>query len=254
MRAYQDFREFLAVLEQEKQLLRITAPVQLEPDLAAAACAATKLGNRGPAIYFDNIAGYSSARIVMNVHGSWANHALALGMDKDAPLRDQFFEFVRRYRMYPGELERVNSALSKDVGEGRFVTFVAAICSPTSSQVELLSAGHGPLFVYWLREDRFDEMSAQGLPLGLMPDLASEPPKILDFQSGDLLVLTTDGFFEWANGQKEQFGIERLEHVVRASRHLSPKEIISTVYRAVVDFSGGTKQQDDLTAVIIKRT
>jgi 4-hydroxybenzoate decarboxylase len=49
MRAYQDFREFLAVLEQEKQLLRITAAVQLEPDLAAVACAATKLGNRSPA-------------------------------------------------------------------------------------------------------------------------------------------------------------------------------------------------------------
>jgi serine phosphatase RsbU (regulator of sigma subunit) len=66
--------------------------------------------------------------------------------------------------------------------------------------------------------------------------------------------LATDGFFEWANGQKEQFGAERLEGAIRASRHLSPKEIISTVYRAVVDFSGGTKQQDDLTAVIIKRT
>ena len=53
-------------------------------------------------------------------------------------------------------MEWVNSALSKDVGEGRFVTFVAAICSPAGSQVELLSAGHGPLFVYWLRADRFD--------------------------------------------------------------------------------------------------
>jgi len=110
MHAYQDFREFLTVLEQEKQLLRITEPVQLEPDLAAAASAATKLGNRSPALYFDNIAGYSSARIVMNVHGSWANHALALGMDKEMPLKEQFFEFVRRYRMYPGELERVSSA------------------------------------------------------------------------------------------------------------------------------------------------
>ena len=150
-------------------------------------------------------------------------------------------------------MERVNSALSKDVGEGRFVTFVAALCSPTSSQVELLSAGHGPLFVYWLREDRFDEMSAQGLPLGLMPDLASEPPKILDFQSGDLLVLTTDGFFEWANASDEQFGAKRLQDTIRASREKSPAEIIAGLYKAVVAFSEGTKQADDLTAVVIKR-
>ena len=42
MRAYEDLREYLSVLEQERQLLRITEPVGLEPDLAAAACAATR--------------------------------------------------------------------------------------------------------------------------------------------------------------------------------------------------------------------
>ena len=43
----------------------------------------------------------------MNVHGSWPNHALALGMDKETSLRDQFFEFVRRFKQFPGEMERV---------------------------------------------------------------------------------------------------------------------------------------------------
>jgi len=151
-------------------------------------------------------------------------------------------------------MKRINAALADDMTSGRFVTFVAAVCEPGNSRVQLLSAGHGPLFIYCSREDRFDTTGGQALPLGISPTLISEPPLSLELQSGDLLVLATDGFFEWANGQKEQFGIERLEHVVRASRHLSPKEIISTVYRAVVDFSGGTKQQDDLTAVIIKRT
>ena len=115
MRAYQDLREFLSVLEQERQLLRITESVSLEPDLAAAACALTQLGEASPAIHFDKIAGYTSAQVVMNVHGSWPNHALALGMDKDAPLRDQFFEFVRRFQQYPGELEHVASAPWQDV-------------------------------------------------------------------------------------------------------------------------------------------
>ena len=137
---------------------------------------------------------------------------------------------------------------------GRFVTFVAAACEPGSSRVQLLSAGQGPLFIYWLKEDRFDTIGGQALPLGISPRLISEPPLHLELHPGDLLVLATDGFFEWANAQEEQFGIERLEQAVRASRHLPPKEIISTIYGAVVEFSGGTKQQDDLTAVIIKRT
>jgi len=150
-------------------------------------------------------------------------------------------------------MERVNSALSKDIGPGRFATFVAVICTPGSSRVELLSAGHGPLFVYWLREDRFDEMSAQGLPLGMMPDFFSEPPKVLEFHPGDILVLATDGFFEWADAKDEEFGVKRLEQAVRASREKSPAEIISSLYKAVIAFSGGTKQNDDLTAVVIKK-
>jgi 4-hydroxybenzoate decarboxylase len=115
MRAYQDLREFLSVLEQEHQLLKITEQVSLEPDLAAAACALAKMGDATPAIQFETIAGYNKARVVMNVHGSWPNHALALGMNKDTKLRDQFFEFVRRYHLYPGELERVDSAPWQEV-------------------------------------------------------------------------------------------------------------------------------------------
>jgi UbiD family decarboxylase len=73
------------------------------------------MGETVPAIQFDNIAGCTGAQVVMNVHGSWPNHALALGMDRDAPLRDQFFEFARRFQQYPGELERVGSAPWQEV-------------------------------------------------------------------------------------------------------------------------------------------
>jgi serine phosphatase RsbU (regulator of sigma subunit) len=150
-------------------------------------------------------------------------------------------------------MQRVNTALSQDVGSSRFVTFVAVMCTPGSSRVELLSAGQGPLFLYLLREDHFDAMPAQGPPLGLMPDLASDPPKVLELNSGDMLVLTTDGFFEWANAQEEQFGLERMEVTIRASREKPPAEVISALYEAVIEFSGGTSQDDDLTAVVIKR-
>jgi serine phosphatase RsbU (regulator of sigma subunit) len=150
-------------------------------------------------------------------------------------------------------MERVNTALAQDVGPRRFVTFVAVACTPGSPRVELLSAGHGPLFLYWLREDRFDAMPAQGLPLGLMPDLGSDPPQVLEFNPGDLLVITTDGFFEWANAQDEQFGEERMEATIRAAKDKSPAEIISDLHKAVIEFSGGTPQDDDLTAVVIKR-
>jgi serine phosphatase RsbU (regulator of sigma subunit) len=150
-------------------------------------------------------------------------------------------------------MEQVNTAVAADIGEGRFVTFVAAILGPNSSELELLSAGHAPLFLYWLKHDRFDNMEAQGLPLGISPDFCSEPPRTLQFEGGDLLLLATDGFFEWANASEELFGNERLQNSVRASRHKSAAEIISILYADVLRFAGGTSQKDDLTAIVIKR-
>ena len=153
-----------------------------------------------------------------------------------------------------GSMKQLNAELADDIGEGRFVTFVAAVCEAGSSRVELLSAGHGPSFVYVLSEDRFEKIGAQGLPLGISSLLASDPPKILDLSTGDLLVLATDGFFEWTNREGEQFGVKRLEETIRKSRQKPPCELISALYGAVLAFSNGTKQQDDLTSVVIKRT
>ncbi|SDG90923.1 non-oxidative hydroxyarylic acid decarboxylases subunit C [Pseudonocardia oroxyli] len=110
MGPYADLRAFLDALDKHKQLLHITDRVALEPDVAAAACALTKLGESSPAIEFTDIGGYANARLVMNVHGSWPNHALALGLEPDASPREQFERFVEGYQRYPGELERVSDA------------------------------------------------------------------------------------------------------------------------------------------------
>ena len=110
------------------------------------------------------------------------------------------------------------------------------------------------LFIYLVREDRMESLGAQGLPLGIMPDLSSDPPHFVDLSSGDLLVLVTDGLWEWENVEGEQFGARRLEQIIRETRNRPPQEAIQALYKGVLEFSGGTKQQDDLTIVIIKRT
>jgi serine phosphatase RsbU (regulator of sigma subunit) len=91
------------------------------------------------------------------------------------------------------------------------------------------------------------------LPLGIAPEFTSDSPIIFNLQPGDLLLLITDGFFEWENVAAEQFGFDRLSSMIRTFSHLGPEEIIAELYHAVLAFSGGTKQQDDLTAVLIKR-
>ncbi|MCC2931289.1 phenolic acid decarboxylase BsdC [Bacillus sp. LBG-1-113] len=108
--AYQDFREFLAALEKEGQLLTVNEEVKPEPDLGAAARAASNLGDKSPALLFNNIYGYTNAQIAMNVIGSWPNHAMMLGLPKDTPVKEQFFEFAKRYEQFPMEVKREETA------------------------------------------------------------------------------------------------------------------------------------------------
>jgi UbiD family decarboxylase len=98
---YDDLRDFLSTLDKHGQLLRVTEEVRPEPDVAAAANAVSRLGEAAPALYFDNITGFTSARIAMNVHGSWANHALALDLPKETGTEEQIQEFIRRWDRFP---------------------------------------------------------------------------------------------------------------------------------------------------------
>ncbi|QTF08617.1 UbiD family decarboxylase [Brenneria izadpanahii] len=98
---FDDLRSFLSALETHGQLLRITDEVSPEPDLAAAANAAGRIGEKAPGLYFDNIAGFTRAKVALNTLGSWPNHAIALGMDPATPTREQVAEFIRRWDAFP---------------------------------------------------------------------------------------------------------------------------------------------------------
>lgn len=108
--AHDDLRSFLSTLEAEGQLLRITEEVLPEPDLAAAANATGRIGENAPALYFDQVKGFTDARIALNVHGSWANHALALGLPRNTPVKEQVEEFTRRWDAFPVPPERREDA------------------------------------------------------------------------------------------------------------------------------------------------
>ncbi|MGJ5756040.1 UbiD family decarboxylase [Streptomyces puniciscabiei] len=116
---YDDLRGFLDALDKEGQLLRVAEQVLPEPDIAAAANAAPRLGDAAPALFFDNVKGFTNARIAMNVHGSWANHALALGLPKETGAKEQVAEFARRWEAFPVEPEwRENPPWAQNTLEG----------------------------------------------------------------------------------------------------------------------------------------
>ena len=147
----------------------------------------------------------------------------------------------------------VNNLLSDDLPGDRFVTsFFGRLC-PADSVLTFLSAGHGPLLYYTAATNEVREMPAGGVPLGIVRDFPYGEPNRITMQSGDMMVLITDGFFEWVGASGEQFGTQRIGEIVSALRDRPCSEIIQTIYDAVLKFAEGTPQADDLTAVIIKK-
>ena len=107
---FKDLREFLAKLEEEGQLVYYNDEVMPEPEVRLISRAACDMGSgTAPAVIMNNIKGYKGQRLAVNVHGSWANHALMFGMPKTTSLKDQFFELNRRWDNYPnGKVEWVD--------------------------------------------------------------------------------------------------------------------------------------------------
>lgn len=150
-------------------------------------------------------------------------------------------------------LRRLNQLLHEDLPTEKFVTLVSGLLDPSHARMQLISAGHGPLLFYSPKTDTFRSIDAQGPPLGLLSNWSYGTAQNLEFDIGDILVLVTDGFIEWTNASGEDFGVDRLEKVVRENRDQRSETIISELHSTILKFAGTMPQNDDLTALVVKR-
>lgn len=150
-------------------------------------------------------------------------------------------------------LDRLNRLLADDLSANRFVTFALVFLDTTKSEIEVLSAGHGPILWYKHATHEVENLEAQGIPLGMIAGVNYEQALVRKLAPNDMLVLVTDGFYEWENTKGQEFGLQRLESVILQAHDCTAEEVISRLRSAVDDFCGGTEQKDDLTAVVLKR-
>lgn len=152
----------------------------------------------------------------------------------------------------PHLMSTVNALLAEDLDGERFVTCILAVAHE-GGQVEYVSAGQGPLLIYHAREDRFDVLPANALPLGVLPDVAFDAPATATLEAGDFVAVTTDGFFEACDRAGRQYGIEAVCDRLRAARHRPAAEMIDALLEGWDAHCAGGRQADDLTAIVLKR-
>jgi serine phosphatase RsbU (regulator of sigma subunit) len=148
---------------------------------------------------------------------------------------------------------QINRQLCQDLGSDRFVTAFLGLLDPGNHSIKYQSAGQGPLLHFHAKNHRFEWLDSSMLPLGILEDPISSGARRMQVEPGDLIVLLTDGFFEFQNEQREQFGRERVAEIIMKHHHLPARELLSELLAATSRFAGGAPQLDDMTGLIIRR-
>jgi serine phosphatase RsbU (regulator of sigma subunit) len=93
-----------------------------------------------------------------------------------------------------------------------------------------------------------------GFPIGLEADISDFVATAkVSLNSGDVVVLYTDGITEAKNMVKQLYGLERLVEIVTENRAKSVSEIKDAVIANVRDFIQEQKVFDDITLVVMKK-
>jgi phosphoserine phosphatase len=148
---------------------------------------------------------------------------------------------------------QVNNQLAETLPDDRFITaFIGLLDTPTH-HLRFHSGGQGPILRYAPAPGAFTRSKVTSFPLAAMPLKTLRPAATMDFEPGDILILLSDGIYEYHNAQGEQFGEQRVEELVRAHHAKPMAELSATLLQAVQDFAQGAPQEDDMTVVLVKR-
>ena len=148
------------------------------------------------------------------------------------------------------KIVRTMEKLNHIIHRGRLTTkFVSLFYGEieTGGILIYVNAGHNYPFV--VKGNRVEYLKNGGPVLGPMPD-STYIRGFVKLEPGDLLCLYTDGIVEAHNSRDEEFGLERLERLVKVNRPRTAEEIGREVLARVAKW--GRRDPDDRTIVIVK--
>ncbi len=152
----------------------------------------------------------------------------------------------------PGDmLTCANQVLSEDLHNNVFVALILVSLDPHHRRLQFASAGHPGLLFDPLGQIRTRIVSGDP-PLGVFEDHQFETHEYRDLQSGDTLLLFTDGIVESFNDRDVQFGEGKLVATITDTMEQSSRSTISEIFTRVHEFSSDSAYQDDRTAVVVK--
>jgi phosphoserine phosphatase RsbU/P len=247
-RALLDNASMLKEMEIAKQIQLSLLPPS-PPALAGVDCAgrcvpATHIGGD----YYDIVLhGNQLDLVIADVSGHSVGAALIM-VETRSVLRAQLESLQS-----PAEVvSALNELLHDDLSRAElFITMTCLSYDTESGLLRYTNAGHPPSLLYRPASATFDLLDAEGLILGVQRGVEFEE-RTLQTESGDLLLLYTDGIIEAEGTTGELFGTWRLQELLAREYRKPAAGIINAVLEAVHAFTGTVSFQDDISMLLLK--
>jgi len=143
----------------------------------------------------------------------------------------------------------INDLITQNTSDGRFITFFWGLLDDNEKKLTYVNAGHNPPIL--VRQNKIIRLSEGGIILGVMKTIMPYNSNSIDLESGDKIILFTDGVSEAMNPYSEEFSENRLEQIAINTSSLSAAETMNNIRKEIEEFVQGAPQSDDLTMLII---
>ena len=152
----------------------------------------------------------------------------------------------------------LNSEMVHAMRSDMFITIIYLVIDPKSGEARFARAGHEPpLLARADSEEAAQPLKSSGMALGMVSEeLFDEVMEDASFKmnSGDVLVLYTDGLTEAANPEGGEFTAKKLAQTISTLRSRNANDLNDEIIKSVEAFMGpGNKYGDDLTLLTVKK-
>lgn len=149
--------------------------------------------------------------------------------------------------------QHVNNQMAEDLPDDRFVTAFAAFLDPETHEVRFHSGGQGPILHFRAGAMKCDWHKPTTFPVGILDIDTPEESSSLDLDPGDVLVVLSDGVYEYVNQEGAQFGEDRVATLMKYHHDLPMADLCKQIFAALEEFGEGAAQADDISIVVVKR-
>ncbi|KAF0151832.1 MAG: protein serine/threonine phosphatase [Ignavibacteria bacterium] len=144
----------------------------------------------------------------------------------------------------------LNDLVAENTSMGSFITFFWGIINNENMELTFVNAGHNPPLL--IRNNRITKLKKGGMILGVMPTVVPYLSDTIKLESGDAVVLFTDGITEAMNVKWEEYSDDKLEYLTLQNSAMDSIQLLDEIKTSVELFTIGAEQSDDITCMIVK--